>query len=528
MKKLDYFALFFIQLAVLTIVVCFQSNPGYMDAEYYYANGIQLSEGKGFTEPFIWNYLDDPVTVTHPSHTYWMPLPSILSATGIVLLGSQTFLAGRIIFLILATLIPLLTAFITMRLSNKRASSWLAGLLSIFAGFYILYYSISDTFVPYMLLGGTVFLVILNYIQKKDQKICWEPFFLGILAGLMHLSRSDGLIWFGASLPFLIWYGIHFKKNAAITISSLLICLFGYLLIMGVWYARNLSLFGGIFAPGNSKVFWLTQYDELFSFPASRISLTNWWGLGFIDHVKMYLTSLLSNLGTVLGVEGSVFLIPLIILGIISSWKNGAIKFFTFLWITSFILMTFVFPFAGMRGGFLHATAAFELVFIALVPIGMQKVIDAGIRKRHWKQDRSIRMFYPALAVVAMLFTMLIFWGRVVGPDLGKMMWDQHAALYSEIESKLVEIGAEPDDVVMVTNPPGYYVSTRRSSIVMPFGDETVLLTAADVYDADYLILSPDHVYQLDVLYLNAQSTDQLQLIDTSIADVQIYKIIQK
>ena len=46
-----------------------------MDAEYYYAGGIRLAEGDGFTENFLWNYLDNPVGLPHPAFTYWMPFP---------------------------------------------------------------------------------------------------------------------------------------------------------------------------------------------------------------------------------------------------------------------------------------------------------------------------------------------------------------------------------------------------------------------------------------------------------------------
>src|ERR1044071_5600910 len=67
-----YAILFGIGLIVPFTVSRFQSLPGYMDADYYFSGGVQLAEGHGFTEPYLWNYLDDPVSLPHPSHTYWM------------------------------------------------------------------------------------------------------------------------------------------------------------------------------------------------------------------------------------------------------------------------------------------------------------------------------------------------------------------------------------------------------------------------------------------------------------------------
>ena len=105
-----YAALFVIGFIVPFLVSRFQSLPGYMDADYYFAGGIQLAEGRGFTEPYLWNYLDDPASLPHPSHTYWMPLASIVSALGMWFTGQVTYAAGRLPFLLLSACVPLLMA----------------------------------------------------------------------------------------------------------------------------------------------------------------------------------------------------------------------------------------------------------------------------------------------------------------------------------------------------------------------------------------------------------------------------------
>ncbi|MFN2304750.1 MAG: hypothetical protein ACK2TV_13555, partial [Anaerolineales bacterium] len=106
MIKRDYFILYLISLTTVVIVAAFQSSPGYMDADYYYAGGVQLAEGHGFQEEILWNYLDDPSGLPHPSHAYWMPMPSILAATGMKLMGSSNFDAAQLGFLLLAALVP--------------------------------------------------------------------------------------------------------------------------------------------------------------------------------------------------------------------------------------------------------------------------------------------------------------------------------------------------------------------------------------------------------------------------------------
>ena len=114
-----YVILFGIGLLVPLAVSRFQSLPGYMDADYYFAGGIQLANGQGFTEPYLWNYLDDPAGLPHPSHTYWMPLASIVSAIGMWISGQSTYAAGRLPFILLSACVPLLTAALAYEVTGK-------------------------------------------------------------------------------------------------------------------------------------------------------------------------------------------------------------------------------------------------------------------------------------------------------------------------------------------------------------------------------------------------------------------------
>ena len=50
------------------LIAVYQSTPGYMDADYYFGGGLQLVTGHGFTEPFIWNFLNDPTGLPRVSY----------------------------------------------------------------------------------------------------------------------------------------------------------------------------------------------------------------------------------------------------------------------------------------------------------------------------------------------------------------------------------------------------------------------------------------------------------------------------
>jgi hypothetical protein len=96
MRRWDYFFLYVIALVFFGLCSLWIKSPGYMDAEYYTLSAIQMAEGKGMTQPIIWNYLDDPSGIPHPSHTYWMPAPSILALSGMLVTGKPDFNSGRL------------------------------------------------------------------------------------------------------------------------------------------------------------------------------------------------------------------------------------------------------------------------------------------------------------------------------------------------------------------------------------------------------------------------------------------------
>ncbi len=60
---------------------------------------------------------------------------------------------------------------------------------------------------------------------------------------------------------------------------------------------------------------------------------------------------------------------------------------------------------------------------------------------------------------------------------------------------KLIDSGISPQDVVIVRNPPGYYLASRRQSISLPFGDEFTILAVAKKFGAHFLILEKDGTF---------------------------------
>jgi hypothetical protein len=406
-------------MAAALMVAAFQPVPGYMDADYYYAGGRVLATGHGFTEMVLWNYLDNPTGLPHPSNAYWMPLAALLAAAGATLFGTNSWLAARIGFLAVAAALPPLTAALAWSLSTRRDLAITSGLLAVFPAYYLPFLTVTDTFGLYMLLG-CIFFLILSHSSVNTTRRSWliSAFFLGVVSGLMHLARTDGLLWF--LLAMITVFFICKPGHTRIFIFySMGFVLLGYLLIMGPWFIRDISVFGTPLAPGAARMFWLTSYDQLFAFPASQLTLAAWWHSGLLAILKARVWSLGLNLATTLSVQAEVFLLPLIGLGLWHLRKDRRMQLVGLAWLLTLGVMTVVFPFAGARGGFFHSGAALQTVWWALAPVGLEQAIQWGRRKRGWNVIQAGSVFHMALIGLAVILTAVIFWSRVIGGNAG-------------------------------------------------------------------------------------------------------------
>jgi hypothetical protein len=543
--------LFLLGLGVALLPATLERGPGYMDAEYYLAGGQQLATGKGFSEPFLWNYLDDPAGIPHPSHAYWMPLASILAAIGMLVTGVADFSAARIGFLILAGFVPPITAALAYSITQNRNSAILAGLLAVFSGFYLPFLPTTDTFAIYMLLGGLFFLAL---SPRSPIPVHITSVLLGLLAGLIHLSRADGLLWLLIAFIAILYLNrrsrtIHpaprttqevpsdtnhatrttyaasrFTPHVSrLTLHASLVLL-GYLVVAGPWILRNLSVFGTFLSPGGLRALWLTSYDEIFSYPGSILTFNHWIDSGLRSILAARLWALSQNLQTTLAVQGEIFLLPLIVA---SGWRlrrDPRVKLGLLAWSGIFFAMTVIFPFPGARGGLFHSGAALQPLWWALAPVGLERFLDIGVEKRGWQKERARKVFSWGLVALAAFLTIIIGYLRIVGNDDSGLAWNQTPRYYSQIEACLGEHGIAKGEIVMVNNPPGYYVATGRSAIVVPDGDVQSTLAAAQRYHAHYLLLESNHPQGLNDLYQDPGNLSDLDYL-YSLGDTHIFKL---
>ena len=516
-----YAILFILGLIVPATVSSFQSLPGYMDADYYYAGGVQLANGKGFTEPYLWNYLDDPAGLPHPSHTYWMPLASIVSALGIGLTGQSTYAAGRLPFILLSACVPLLTAALAFRVSHQARLAVVSGLLSIFSLYYAPFMPVPDNYALFMLLGGTFLLLV----SRRER---WISVALGALAGFMTLARSDGLLWLGLAGLAMMWNtsrksdGTHNTSGEffRLVIPAGTLVILGYLLTMGWWHIRNLDLFGAALTPGGGRLLWLQNYNQTFIYPPENLTRESFlqagWDLALQNRVRAFV----ANFGNAFGAQGGIFLFPFILIGLWKLRPDLRTKIAVTGWLILFVVMTVIFPFAGSRGSFFHAGAAFQPYWWVAAPIGLDAVL-AWARSRGQFRDKNAPVFLQGLLVLLAIFmTIYLVNFRVIASG-----WAKDDLIYPSVQEMLIDQGIDSEDVVIVRNPPGYFIASGYSSIALPFGDEATILAAAEKFNARFLVLEKGGTFEsIQKLYDEPQSHPSFVHIG-EVNEAKLYRI---
>lgn len=478
----------FVILGVLGLVIpvtvaYFQPSPGYMDADYYFAGGVRLADGDGFSERILWNYLDNPEGLPHPSHAYWMPLASLIASLGMVLTGIKDISSARLGFFVISAAIPPLTAYLGLSITQKAGYAFAAGLLAVFSGYYIPFYSTTDTFSIYMLLGIFFFLLLgfaMTYLDPRSRSLVSVG--LGLVAGLAHFSRADGILWLAMALLSILLLRESSKKRR---MSFFIFVLFGYLVVMTPWFLRNNSEFGTPLAPGGNHAFWLTSYDQTFSYPANELNFNSWLDSGWRAIMTSRLDAVKWNLQTAWAVQGVIFLLPFILVG---SWLfrgDLRIKIGVLAWTLTFVLMTLVFPFAGSRGGFFHSGAALQPLWWVLVPVGLERIVMFVEAKRNWRKGEAFRVFLVGTVFVCLLMSVFVFYVRVMSTP----GWGSEADRYREVEAFISDFSTSKDDAVLVGNPPGYFNISERGAIAIPNEELETVIKAAKRYDAKYLIL---------------------------------------
>jgi len=488
-------------------------RAGYMDASYTQHVGGNLAQGRGFTQDIVWNYLEEPKTIPGPSNLYWLPLPSVLAGISMTLFG-VSYRAAQIPFILLSLLPPLLAFYLARHLYARDDYAWMAGLLTAFSGFYVIYWVSPDNFTPFAVTTGFALLCLALGVSQMQARYFFAA---GVLAALSQLARADALLIL-ATLPILLW--LHRRALAARFCGvAALAAAGGFALTLAPWLARNYFAIGAPLAPGSARTLWLLSYDEFFSYDVARLTLERYlaWGWGNILASKFAALGF-SVLVLLFGVW-QIFLAPFAAVGF---WKmRGRVEMQVALIYLALLTLTmaFVFTFPATHGSMLHSAAALVAFGAVAVPPGLDAAVAwLGKRRKRWNVAQAQKFFRWGAIALAIFFSMYLYAQGVWIPPAETAttaLWNQRDIEYAALDRELDARNVPAEVPIITVDPPSFINETGRRSIYLPTESVDAIFDAARQFGARYLILQYDKPATLRALYEGKAAVEGLTSLAT-------------
>ncbi|NLE50150.1 MAG: hypothetical protein GX613_01975 [Chloroflexi bacterium] len=457
-------------------------QPGYTDAYYYYNAAHRLVNGEGLTDPYVWHYLGAPDTLPTPSHTYWMPLQSLLSA-GAMALGGASFGAAQIPSVLCYAGLVTLAFWAGNALGGNIRTAWLSGLLVLFGGLFTPFWATTDTFACFGLAGA---LAVAATATGRAHGAGRGYAAAGAFAALAHLARADGLLLIGVAALIALWPDVRTSWRVRAGHAGL--ALAAYFVVMAPWFARNLSVIGRPLPTGGTATIWLRGYDELVSYPPSA-SIDRFLDWGWDNILSSRWEALQSNFGTFVAVETWVVLGPFVLLGLWRLRRHPLAQSAALYALGLHLAMTFVFSYPGYRGGLFHSSSALLPYWAACGVVGLDQATEWAGKQRGWRIRQAKTVFGAGIVVLAAGLSIYALAARL--PSL-----NANAAIYRTLAQDL------PHDARLILNdPPALYYHTGLSGVVLPDAPPEIVPELATRYDASHLVLDRNRTVPFDALY---------------------------
>lgn len=480
----------------------FIRQPGFTDSFYYYDVASNLYAGRGFVEDFVWNYLEAPPGVTHPSNTYWGPLASLLVLPSFWLFG-PSFRAAQVPMVLLSAVLPVLSYLTARYLLGSHRQGLIAAALTMLSGVYLAYWTVPEGYVPFAIAGAVALMAMARGLGGNWR---WSAVAGGAIA-VAQLARSDGALFLVVLLAlwgYAIWRRPAGSSAVGLALQPLLACGV-YTLVMAPWLYRNwLELGSPLFNPGAQTLF-LRDYDEVFTF-GGQLDLRYYlaWGWAAILGSKLHAVG--QNLHVVAKAL-SYYLVPLAGIGLWGMRRERRAQPFLVYGIALYAVMTFAFTLPGQLGSLLHSLAALLPFLMSATALGLDRAIGALVRHRR-HLDPATAQRVCTFALVFAQATLTLGLGIIAARE-----WETRYsyALYPQAASWLgPQLAAgEP---VMILDPPAYAYFSGRPAIAVPNNEPGTVVEVARRYGVRFILLEPAHMQPVDRIYRGEESDPQLAL----------------
>jgi hypothetical protein len=381
------------------------------DTAYYVDVARNLLSGRGLVTDALWSFQTPPLTVPREAFEVWLPLPTLLAAVPMAILGS-TFAAAQVSSVLVGALVPVLAWRLAADVADERKLPvGRARTLAIGTGItaavslpLLLHSALPDSTMPFAVLTLAATL-LMTRVSARAAAGHARPVgllvLLGVVLGLAALTRNEAL-WLALVWAVLAW---RLPIPAPERVAHLLIPALVAFALFLPWMIRDWAAFGSPL-PGQALTNALSvQGTDIFAW-REPVSLGRYLAAGPARLLEMRLVGIQHNLLSVLLLPGA----PLSLIGLIGLPWVVRLRSLRPLLIVSaaiFLITSLLFPVSTTWGTFLHAAGAVHVLLIISALLALDRLIEAIGRRRHW--TRPVAWLAPTLtAAGALLFSLAL------------------------------------------------------------------------------------------------------------------------
>jgi hypothetical protein len=512
-------AVFVVALAMRAWAATQITFPRPEDVAYYVGVARNLVEGRGLTTDAIWSFGTPPLTFPRAAFEVWLPLPSVLAAIPMAILG-PTFAAAQVSSIVVGSIVAVLAWRLAADVASARAMApGRARVLALGTGFTAAVYlplvlaSVQpDSTIPFAALVLAACLVIARLQVRSTAPALLG---LGALIGLAALTRNEA-IWLALAWAIVAW-GISGRRDAPVgggrpAATNRVRGWLGLvgppavvaILVFAPWAVRDWIVFGSPF-PGQTLTNALSlDGRDIFAWQ-DRPTLARYLGAGLGTLLELRWTGTLHNVISVLLYLG----VPLSVLGLLGlpavaqaprTTATGAVmtpqasrtaglddhpaadplRPLLLFSILTFAVASLVFPVSTTWGTFLHAAGAIHVLLVISALLVLDRAIAWVGARRGW--TNPVAWLGPAFAIAgSLLFSAALLPADGRGARDTSERYAALAAAFAQPGTEL-DLAAEPGPVIS-DFPIWFAEATRHHAIALPNEAPESVLDLARSFD---------------------------------------------
>jgi hypothetical protein len=488
-------AIFALALVVRAVAAAAIAFPVPEYTAYYFGVARNIAEGRGLVTDAIWSYQLPPLTFPRPAFEIWLPLPSLLAAPFMAVLG--TGLRGaQVSSVLVSSIVPVLAWRLATDLAAERGLPMVraralalgAGVVASLYGPLAIFGAQPDSTAPF-----TVFALASCVLMER---IARDPaggrasdlrlMGLGATLGLAALTRNEA-IWYAAawvlvatSVARSMDAGTRVRAGVRLVGAPALLAI----AIYAPWAARQWATFGTPL-PGQAvtNAFSRTGSD-IFAW-SDRPSFTTWLAQGpaklLSDRVAAFWNDLVSVL-----LLPAIPVGPVGIIGLPWVLRSQVLRPLLLGSALTFLATTLVFPVATQSGTFLHAAGPVHvLLVISAVAVADMLVAAIGARRRWRPSSAAIGpAVLAALAVPPLLLAASVYAAMATTAE------QRYADLLASTDAAGVPLA---QNAPVISDYPIWLAETARvPTLALPDETPESVLDLARTFGARLLVVSTD------------------------------------